>query len=122
VRGISITDHFDYRYTEPPGWMSGQASGNPAAEFYMRFRDGREPDMLSLPLFVDAAAPAVLEVGAKLVTTIELTAHLRARPAPGWLSCRSSTLSDGYHEEDFEAWDCAGTLVAQSRQLAVVLK
>jgi hypothetical protein len=124
VRGISITDHFDYRYTEAPGWMSGQISGNPSAEFYMRFRDGREPDSMSLPLFVDAAAPAVLEVGARLVTTIELTVHLRARPAPGWLSCRSSTrfLADGYHEEDFEAWDSTGTLVAQSRQLAVLLK
>lgn len=124
VRGVSITDHFEYRYTEPPGWMKGTLSGNPSAEFYMRFSDGREPDSLSLPLFVDAAAPAVLEVGARLVTTIELSVHLRARPAPGWLSCRSSTrfLADGYHEEDFEAWDSTGTLVAQSRQLALLLK
>lgn len=124
VRGISIADHFEYRYTEPPGWFRGQPSGNPSAEFYMRFRDGREPDMASLPLFVDSAAPAVLELGVRQVTTIELTVHLRARPAPGWLSCRVHTrfLTDGYHEEDFEAWDAAGTLVAQSRQLALVLK
>jgi acyl-CoA thioesterase len=124
VRGISITDHFEYLYTEPPGWIRGTLSGNPSAEFYMRFRDGREPDMASLPLFVDAAAPAVLEVGARLVTTIELTVHLRGRPAPGWLSCRVHTrfLSDGYHEEDFEIWDSTGTLVAQSRQLALLLK
>lgn len=124
VRGISIADHFEYRYTEPPGWMRDKLSGNPSAEFYMRFRDGREPDLMSLPLFVDAAAPAVLEVGARLVTTIELTVHLRGRPAPGWLSCRVHTrfLSDGYHEEDFEIWDNEGTLVAQSRQLALLLK
>jgi acyl-CoA thioesterase len=124
VRGISIADRFEYRYTEAPGWFGGKPSGNPAAEFYMRFRDGREPDMASLPLFVDAAAPAVLEVGVRLVTTIELTVHLRARPAPGWLSCRVRTrfLSDGYHEEDFEVWDSAGTLVAQSRQLALIVQ
>lgn len=123
VRGTSIADRFEYRYTEPPGWLRGKPSGNPSAEFYMRFRDGREPDIMSLPLLVDAAAPPVLEVGG-LSTTVELTAHLRARPAPGWLSCRAVTryVSGGYHEEDFEAWDSAGTLVAQSRQLAQLLK
>ena len=123
ARGISIAERFDYRYTETPGWLRGDPSGNPSAEFYMRFRDGREPDLLSLPLFVDAASPALMEVGVQRVTTIELTVHLRARPAPGWLRCRSATrfLTDGYHEEDFEAWDSTGTLVAQSRQLAIVL-
>jgi Thioesterase-like superfamily len=47
----------------------------------------------------------------------------RAHPAPGWLACRATTrfVSNGYHEEDFEVWDSAGTLVAQSRQLALIL-
>jgi acyl-CoA thioesterase len=77
---------------------------------------------MSLPLIVDAAPPAVLELGIAS-TTVELTVHLRARPAPGWLACRISTkyVAGGYHEEDFEAWDSAGTLVAQSRQLALLL-
>jgi len=124
ARGISIAERFEYRYAETPGWIQGSPTGEPSAEFYMRFRDGREPDMASLPLIVDAASPAVLEIGIERVTTIELTVHLRARPAPGWLRCRTATrfLSDGYHEEDFEAWDSAGTLVAQSRQLAIVLR
>jgi acyl-coenzyme A thioesterase PaaI-like protein len=124
IPGVSIAGHFEYRGVEEPGWSRGEPSGNPAAEFYMRFRHGVEADITSLPLFVDAAAPAVLSVGARQVTTIELTVHLRARPAPGWFSCRASTrfLTDsGYHEEDFEIWDSAGTLVAQSRQLALLL-
>jgi len=49
--------------------------------------------------------------------------HLRGHPAPGWLACRAAArfVSGGYHEEDFEVWDSAGTLVAQSRQLAMIL-
>lgn len=123
VRRFSIADRLEYRYTEVPGWFQGRPSGHPSAEFYMRFRDGREPDMASLPLFVDAAAPAVMEVSVAS-TTVELTVHLRARPAPGWLACRATTryVAGGYHEEDFEAWDSAGTLVAQSRQLALILR
>jgi hypothetical protein len=124
IPGVSIAGRFEYRAVEEPGWSRGEPSGNPSAEFYMRFRDGREPDITSLPLFVDAAAPAVLDVGARLVTTIELTVHLRARPAPGWLSCRAGTrflTGSGYHEEDFEIWDSTGTLVAESRQLALLL-
>jgi len=58
------------------------------------------------------------------MTTIELTVHLRARPAPGWVAFRTSTrfLSAGYFEEDAELWDSAGVLVAQSRQLALALR
>ena len=109
----------------PPNCPAGSAaspSGRPASEFWMRFADGREADLLSLPLLVDSTAPSVLELGAGS-TTIQLTVHLRAHPAPGWLACRATTrfVSNGYHEEDFEVWDSAGTLVAQSRQLALIL-
>ena len=51
---------------------------------------------------------------------MELTAHVRALPAPGWISARLSTrnIAGGMFEEDCELWDSAGRLVAQSRQLA----
>ena len=66
---------------------------------------------------------AVLEIGVAS-TTVELTVHLRARPAPGWLAFRTLTryLEGGYFDEDAEIWDSAGRLVAQSRQLALVLR
>jgi acyl-CoA thioesterase len=121
--GVAIAERIEYRLPALPSWAGGtRPAGDPHYEFYMRFADGREPDAAALPLLVDAAAPAVLEVGA-LSTTVELTVHLRARPAPGWLSCRASTryVSGGYHEEDFEIWDSTGALVAQSRQLALIL-
>ena len=122
VRGVSIASHFDYRIPSAPGWLTGQPTGNPRYEFWMRFRDGRPADLLALPLIVDAAPPAALELGI-VSTTVELTVHLRGRPAPGWLACRTWTsyVGGGYHEEDFEVWDSAGTLVAQSRQLALIL-
>src|SRR5689334_10741108 len=118
----SIAERIEFRSAELPGWFRGEPSGRPASEFWMRFADSREADLLSLLLLVDSTAPSVLELGAGS-TTIQLTVHLRAHPAPGWLACRATTrfVSNGYHEEDFEVWDSAGTLVAQSRQLALIL-
>jgi acyl-CoA thioesterase len=118
----SIAERIEFRSPALPGWRSGRPSGRPASEFWMRFTDGRDADLLALPLLVDSTAPAVLELGAGS-TTIQLTVHLRARPAPGWLACRAVTrfVSGGYHEEDFEIWDSAGALVAQSRQLALIV-
>lgn len=91
-------------------------------EGWMRFADGREPDVAALPLLADAFPPAVLDVAESAwVPTVELTVHVRARPAPGWIaaSFRTRFLCDGYFEEDGELWDSTGQLVALSRQLAV---
>jgi len=92
------------------------------SEGLVRYRDGRDADPLSLPAPVDAAAPVILDLGEVGSATVELTVHVRARPAPGWLACRSTTrfVAGGFHEEDFEIWDAAGVLVAQSRQLALL--
>jgi acyl-CoA thioesterase len=118
----SIHERVEFRFAELPGWLRGSPSGHPAADFWTRFADGRDADLLALPLLADASAPSVVELGATS-TTVQLTVHLRARPAPGWLACRAVTrfVSGGYHEEDFEIWDSAGILVAQSRQLARIL-
>ncbi len=120
--GVSIVDRLEYRAPEPPGWVRGEPGGNPRIEFWMRFRDGREPDPLALAALVDGAAPAVLDLGVPGSATLELTVHVRGRPAPGWLACRAFTrhVIGGYHEEDFEIWDSQGRLVAQSRQFALL--
>lgn len=118
---VTIADRVEYRMSEPPGWWQGQPTQNPSTEIWARFKEAREPDLASLPLFVDAAAPVVLELGMAMSSTLEMTVHLRRRPSPGYLACRVSTrhLIGGYHEEDFELWDSRGELVAQSRQLAL---
>jgi acyl-CoA thioesterase len=120
--GVSITEHVEYRAARIPGWARGKPGGDPSVEFWMRFKDGRDADPLALAALVDAAAPAVLDIGAPGSATMELTVHVRGRPAPGWLACRATTrhVIGGFHEEDFEIWDSAGRLVAQSRQFAVL--
>lgn len=122
MAGLPITERVEYRTATMPGWMQGTPDGDPSMQFWMRFRDGREADVLALAMLVDAAYPAVMEIGAVGSSTLELTVHVRAHPAPGWLACRATTryVIGGYHEEDFEIWDSAGTLVAQSRQLALL--
>jgi acyl-CoA thioesterase len=117
-----VSDRVECRVPALPGWRRGQPTGNPSATFWMRFREPRDVDLYALPLLVDAAAPAVFELAETGSVTIELTVHLRAHPAPGWLSCRALTrhVIGGYHEEDFEIWDAEGKLVAQSRQLALL--
>jgi len=118
----TIAERVEFRSASLPGWFRGSPTGRPSSEFWMRFADGRETDLFALPLLVDSTAPSVLELG-MTSTTVQLTVHLRAHPAPGWLACRAGArfVSGGYHEEDFEVWDSAGTLVAQSRQLALIL-
>lgn len=117
----TVADRLEYRFAEVPGWLRGAPSGNPTVECWLRFTEPRDVDLFSLPLVVDAVAPAVMELGAAGSSTIELTLHVRAQPAPGWLACRATTryLVGGYHDEDFEVWDSTGRLVAQARQLAL---
>jgi acyl-CoA thioesterase len=59
------------------------------------------------------------------VPTIDLTVHVRNPVPPGteWVLVRFTTraLAGGFLEEDGELWHPDGTLLAQSRQLAVLL-
>jgi acyl-CoA thioesterase len=122
--GVELAEHVEYRTSEPVGWFEGTPGGKAQAEFWMRFRHPRSYDAPALAFFVDAAAPMVLELGELGSKTLDLGVHLRARAAGGWLACRGATrhVMNGFHEEDFEIWDSSGTLVAQSRQLAVLTR
>ncbi|GGY47193.1 thioesterase family protein [Streptomyces djakartensis] len=103
------------------GWALGQPSGKGEMRAWFGLADGRDHDPLSLLLAVDALPPTAFELGLKgWVPTVELTVHVRCRPAPGPLrvSITTRNLAGGFLEEDAEVWDSAGRLVAQSRQLA----
>jgi acyl-CoA thioesterase len=119
-----IFDRFDLRLAPGPGWLHGERSGYDRIEGWIRFADGTPVDTASLPLFVDAFPPAVLDlVATRWVPTVELTVYVRARPVAGWLrGCfRTRCLVNGVLEEDGELYDDSGRLVAQSRQLAIAL-
>lgn len=106
-----------------PGWAHGTPSGTPELTAWLRLADGRPVDVLALPLLVDCFPPPIFELGViGWIPTIELTVHVRARPAPDWLRCavRTRFVQDGLLDEEIEIWDAADRLVALGRQLAMV--
>lgn len=94
---------------------------------WIRAADDDAVDEVLLAALTDSWPPAVfskleLPVG---VPTVELTIHFRNAPprAPGWCLVRFRTreASEGYLEESGEVWSVDGRLLAESRQLAVLL-
>ena len=114
----------EYRMAQAPGWSQGRPSGDPTTTLWQRLDGGTEIDWPAVGLLVDASPPPVLELGQLVSMTVQLTVHFHRLPEPGsWVASRFTTrhLADGFHEEDGELWDEQGRLVAQSRQLAILL-
>ena len=92
---------------------------------WIRFADGRAPDTRALVLFTDTFPPSPFSMLGVIgwVPTIELTVHVRRRPAPGWIQARlqCEDLHHGRMIESGTLWDSNGDLVAQCRQIGLVL-
>ncbi|WKZ83020.1 MAG: thioesterase family protein [Acidimicrobiia bacterium] len=109
----------------PAQTLSGWGEpGPPRVAGWFRLGEAEPMDTTGLLVAVDAFPPTIFFAGLPVawVPTLELTAHIRARPAPGWLRGAFSTrfVTGGFLEEDGEVWDSEGRLVAQSRQLALL--
>ena len=121
---IGIMDVLDLRMDPAtiPFREAPAAAGTPAElRAWSRFADGREPDALSLLFSVDAIPPATLMIGSTgWVPTLQMSAYVRAVPAPGWLGIRftANVVADGMVDETCIVWDSRGYVVAQSTQLA----
>jgi acyl-CoA thioesterase len=106
------------------GFVHGRPTGRPRLRGWLRLLDGELVDTFGLLLAVDSFPPTIFNASLPLgwSPTVELTAHVRARPAAGWLACefRTRFVTGGFLEVDGEVWDATGSLVAQSRQLALV--
>jgi acyl-CoA thioesterase len=110
-------------HPDDANFLKGKPSGDPLIRGWLRLPDNEPMDPFGLLLATDCFAPTIFNANLPVAwtPTVELTAHIRAVPEPGWLRCRFSTrfISGGMMEEDGEVWDSSGRLVAQSRQLAL---
>lgn len=117
---------FDFRQT---GDFAGQAEN----AIWMRLREPQATDAFGAVQLCDAFAPAVFGKlatggGGAGVPTLEMTYHLREtlpiasdKPGAWYLGVfKTSVLRQGFLEEDGWLWSEDGTLVAQSRQLALL--
>lgn len=128
VQGARMTllDHVDVRL-EPAALEMADGRADRPISFggWVRFEDERPPDPLALTLFADAFPPPILmvEPSAGWVPTIELTVHVRRRPVDGWIraECRTVDVHDRLLIEEIRLWDESDALVAQGRQLAMLL-
>jgi len=112
-----------HRFGEPP--FSGSERGETGG--WLGLREERPLDALAIAVLADAWFPAPWPRLSALAPapTIDLTLHFRVPlPQPDSLLLGRFTnrvVRDGFFDEDGELWTPDGTLVAQSRQLALLL-
>jgi acyl-CoA thioesterase len=121
---------FRHRFDQRPtiGGLPFMAGAVAETGGWIRTADEDPVDDVLLAALTDAWPPAVFarleeRVG---VPTIELTIHFRGAPPQGATWClvrfRTQEVVSGYLEEAGEIWSTDGRLLAESRQLAVVLR
>jgi hypothetical protein len=90
---------------------------------WLNFPDDTPFDPVSLLYACDSFPPATIQLGSVgWVPTLELTAYIRAVPAPGRLRIRQRAriVSSGVVDQICQVWDSRDRLVAQATQLAAV--
>ncbi len=93
---------------------------------WIRFSDGRPVDPFALTLFADAFPPPLFAMLGYIgwIPTIELTVHVRRVPQDGWIlgHFHTSEAAGNRMIEDGTLWDESGRVVAQSRQVGLLLQ
>lgn len=98
-----------------------RAAGDPVLRMWTRPK-GERTDLLFALVAGDITPPVTFNLGRiGWSPTVQLTALLRARPAPGWLrvEARCRAVHGQWFDEDLVVVDSAGRLVCQARQLAL---
>ena len=119
---LGIAGACELRYDTPTFAFVRGEQGPPVLRGWVRPR-GEPTDVLFALLAGDIMAPTVFNLGGRVgwAPTVQLTALMRARPAPGWLRIEARTMSvaGSWFDEDATVVDAAGRLVCQARQLAL---
>lgn len=120
ARGLAAACELRYPAGSLP-FLRGE-TGPPEVAGWVRPR-GEEPDVLFALLAGDILPPTVFNLGGTQgwAPTVQLTALLRGRPAPGWLrvdACSRAVVGTHF-DEDVTVVDAAGRTVCQARQLAL---
>jgi acyl-CoA thioesterase len=123
--------HFDFRRALGP--QPGERSDRAEHAVWVRLREPQPADHIVMTQLCDAWAPAVFAKlgeggGGAGVPTVEMTYHFReSLPPPGvndddWYLgvFATSVARGGFIEEDGWVWSSKGTLLAQSRQTAIL--
>jgi acyl-CoA thioesterase len=126
---VAMRERYEFRHVTGAPW-DGPAT---AAETggWIRLSEPRPYDAALVAALSDAWYPAIFtRLTERLgVPTIDLTVHVRAVEAlrrlqpDDWMAVRFRTTvaTEGFLEEDGQLWAPDGTLIAHSRQLALIL-
>lgn len=119
---VTIMDQLEIRLDPATlGFASGCPSGRGELAGWLALPGGADFDDIALLLALDCYPPATFDIGESgWVPTLELTAYVRAVPAPGPVRVRQKVgaIEGGRVDETCLVWDSTGHLVAQSTQLA----
>jgi hypothetical protein len=103
------------------GYLAGRTGEPPRMRLWVRPRYGLVDPYFTL-LASDVNPPVVMNLGRiGWAPTVQLTALLRTRPAPGWLRVivESRSVHESWFDSDATVVDAQGRLVCQARQLGL---
>jgi len=103
------------------GFLDGNPAGRGELRGWLALPDGEDFDSISLLYALDAFPPATLDIERSgWVPTLELTAYIRAVPAPGPVRVlqKAQLIQGAYVDEVCLVWDSKDRLVAQATQFA----
>ena len=107
---------------EDAGFWEGRATGEGLIRGLVDPPSGEVADQVLAIVAADVTPPALWNALGPTgwVPTVELSAQLRARPAPGplWVVARTTDVGDGFTDEEAEVHDSTGRLILHSNQHA----